>query len=333
MVIAASQVERWVQPDLVTLRTDGESFVDISSDAVAVAAVEGEAGLLFTSGSSTGAWSLGAARLAFDADGSPAPLCVAAAVVGFEGDAPTDEATLVSAIALARIGSSASVTIVGFGEALLSPIGLSPVEIPVVGDAEISFGDFGLDVPILPMTFPFAFSEASLLPRADAVLVFDGAGEVSVGVSAPADLRFRGDTGLSFEGSNPVFPFEFPTVFDSDAVVRLAGAVADLGGQPFPLAPVFDETAVAGIVAECEVLSSAFLPFRFPAYFVPSAATVASAKLAFDGSGDVVVGVNSYATVPVLAFSVIPVSEFPLVFPFVMSNGGTGFPLVLPIIV
>lgn len=333
MVIAASQVERWVQPDLITLSTVGEAFVELASDAAAVAAVEGLAGLVFTSRSSAGARGVARAVVVVDADGVPAPLAVAGASVSVVAEGLTDTGQLCAGIALARIRSSAVLSIVGFGQAALAPIAYFPVSVEQVGVAEISFGDFGLDVPILPMTFPFAFSEASLLPRADARVVVDGVGVVSVGISGPAELAFRGSTDLSFEGSNPVFPFELPMVFDSDAVVRLAGAVADLGGQPFPLSVVFDEVAEVGIYAESEVLSSAFFPLRFPVYFVPSAATVAAARVVVGGDADVVVPVNAYADVSVLAFGVVPASLFPLLLPVTLSNGGTGFPWVLPVLV
>ena len=303
MVIAVADVERWVQPDLVERKTVGEATVFLEGPGDAAVSGFADAVLVPAVEFPVGVETVGSATAVLITPEVFSPLVVASAVAAIESDALTDDYHAAAAIALVPITGLSFDAVALSGEALFELFVRFPQAVEVVGDAVVSFGDFGMDVPIFPMTFPFQFTASELLRWASATVAVDGSGSVdAVAVTGDALVRFAGAAKLNFQGSIPVFPFGFPAVFDNEANVRLGSAVVDLGEQLFPVVVEVTGDAVANPYGASFALHQTIFAFEFPAIFDSSGYARADAVFGLVSDGSAVVVLDADAVVDVSTF-------------------------------
>ena len=316
MVIAVADVERWVQPDLVEKKTTGEAFVYLLMGSSSAAAVVGPAGVVLDARSVDDVAVEGVARVV--------PLAYAQAYMGLIGNAvvtitapvTTNDYQFAAAGADIRVvGRSTVDAVVVNGDVLFGVYDRTSFAVAVEGLAEISFGDFGQDVPIFPMTFPFAFTQTDLLPWGTAYVEFDNAGSIdAVEVSGDATVRITSKTRLNFQGSIPVFPFGFPAVFDSEANVRLGTAPVGVGGVS-PSAVAVDGVAHVPIYGASYAIHQTVFAFQFPAVFDSRGVCLAAAVIDAVSDATAAVAVDADASVSVGAACVVGSSAvFPWIF-------------------
>ena len=261
MVLAVVDVKRWVQPDLIEKKAVGEAFVAFENTGECVVSGRASAAVVLAVKFPVGVVTAGSATAVLVAPDTFAPLVRASAVAAIESDALTNDYHAAAGIALLPITGVSLREVALSGVALFEVFSRFPQAVEVTGDAVVSFGDFGMGVPIFPMTFPFQFTASELLRWASATVVIGGAGSVdAVAVTGSATVRIAGKARLNFQGSIPVFPFGFPAVFDNEANVRLGSAVVTPGPQPFPTAVEVLAEAVANIstalfISVCHVSS------------------------------------------------------------------------------
>lgn len=268
MVIAVADVPRWEQPDLERKSSFGEAYlafvgageVEVGAAAAARVVVSVRP-VTEIPVDDTAEFSLYAGLPVF-------PLLVAEASVPIITVWVTTDYHATAAVCAIQLTGKAVTDIAGEAVALVG-IGVRfPQAVEVFGDAEVSFGDFGMDVPIFPFGFPYQFTDESLIPRGIAAVYIDGVGSVdAVGVSGEARLSFRGSVPLRFQGSVPVFPFGFPAVFDEAAVVRLGAADVVLA-RPFgEVSVVLAGDAEIALFGSGDALNGAVFPWTLSAVF------------------------------------------------------------------
>lgn len=300
MVIAVADVERWVQPDLIEKKAVGEAVVAFVGPGSASVSGSAAAAVVLAVKFPVAVATAGAATAVLVAPDTFAPLVRAPAVVAIESDARTDDYHAASAIALLPITSVSVSQVALSAVALFEVFSRFPQAVEVVGDAEVSFGDFGMDVPIFPMQFPFQFTASELLRWASATVTIGGVGSVdAVAVTGTATVRIAGKAKLNFQGSIPVFPFGFPAVFDNEAFVRLGSAVVAPGEQPFPTAVEVLAEAVANIYTASFALHQTIFAFQFPAIFDSSGYARADAIVELVSDCSAVVVLDADAVVDV----------------------------------
>jgi len=300
MVIAVADVERWVQPDLIEKKAVGEAFIALLGPSSTGVAGLASASLVPSVKFPVQVVTVGSATAVLIAPDTFAPLVRATAVAAIESDALTTDYHAAAAIALLPITGVSLSQVEVAGEALLGLFVRFPQAVEVTGDAEVAFGDFGMDVPIFPMQFPYQFTASELLRWASATVTIGGAGSVdAVAVTGTATVRIAGKAKLNFQGSIPVFPFGFPAVFDNEAAVRLGSAVVAPGEQPFPTAVEVVAEAVANIYTASFALHQTIFAFQFPAIFDSSGYAVAEAVFGLVSDGSTVVVLDADAVVDV----------------------------------
>lgn len=303
MVLAVADVERWVQPDLVSLSTIGEAFFTFAGDGDAVPVLVASAGLVPAGAAATVVSVSATGVLRFFTEIRQRPVVVGSAGVVVESTATTNDYHASNVIAVVPIRATAETVVVLAGRAAFGFVNVAAQRVVVTGDAVVSFGDFGMDVPILPFGFPFQFVDESLIPRGIAEVRVSGVGTVdAVAVAGRAVLQFRGSAHPSFQGSIPVFPFGLPAVFDDAAVVRFGSATVVLGGQPAPLVVSLVGEAVADVYGASSALRGTIFPFAFPGLFDNSNFAVAGCVVDVAGECSAVVVLDADAVVDVSAF-------------------------------
>lgn len=316
MVLAAAEVDRWVQPDLIEKKTVGDALVALLGAGESEVSGFADAAVVLGVGFPAGAELEGFASVAILATDAISPVLSGLAVANIVSDALTDDYHAAAGDALVPVVGLCFVDVVVDGPVLFDVQDFSAFAVEVTGDAEVAFGDFGMDVPIFPMTFPFQFLDRSLLRFGDAPVAVGGVGVVdAVAVDGPATVRMLGKVKLSFQGSIPVFPFGFPAVFDNSASVRLGTALVELGDQLCSTEVAVEANASVPIYGASNALRNTIFSFTFPAIFDNGNYNTGDAYIAVDGVSSAAAAVDCVAEFGMSAFMFVGSSAvFPWTF-------------------
>lgn len=265
MVIAASQVQRWLQPapnitvgDASILLT-GDPDLEIPADADASAAITGPFALAVELAAD--------APLLYDDDLEFLAAVDATAEVVFDNTAAVEDHLGVAAcIALADITATclldtqldANAVFVVFGRVEGAPV--------LSADAEIGFADYGQgSIPIFPFTLPVLFTDNPYgYQTGEAFVTVTGDGfDIQGAGYADAVLRFEGLGEFSQKGNTPIFPFGFPIVFTDAANDKPAIALVPVTAPATAVAEV-DADATAAITATVLQSNPAVFPWTLP---------------------------------------------------------------------
>lgn len=266
MVIAASEVERWVQPDASEGKTFGEATFLIYGQSESAAGVVADADVVLSCLGPASAVGIGNIVIELIGDARLLPRPVANADIEIEAEFTTDDYSATSAVARIAVVGRGPVAVEGVASAVFGAVVRPQIAVAVDAVAEIVVGDFGMDVPIFPMGFPYQFARGSLKPVGEAVVAVDAVALMdAAGGIADAVLRFEGSSRLSRKGSSSVFPFSFPTIFDSDAVLRLGNAVIALERPRCVVVLDVGASAQVNISGTGLAINSAVFPWTFAA--------------------------------------------------------------------
>ena len=265
MVIAASQVQRWLQPAPNIATGDAPVILtgDPAAQAAASAIAEADLSAPF----------LGLVELAADApldyndDFELYPLVDATAEVVFDNTAEVEDQLGVAAcIALADITSTCVLDTQNSGPALFVLFGIVVAAPVLSGNAEISFADYGQgSVPIFPFTLPLQFTDNPYgYQTGEAIVTVTGDGYDIQGAGyADAIVAINTPGEFSQKGNTPIFPFGFPIVFTAAANIQNASATVALEG-PGELLPAVSADAEAAIAATAGQANPAVFPMTLP---------------------------------------------------------------------
>jgi hypothetical protein len=276
-VIDADLVQRWVQdPPAIAV---AEAFFVITADAAVAVSVSGSAELAFAGEFLAAVPQLGDAEVAFNAVLAVLPAVEGDATVDITAPAESADVSLTAGIALAPIEATCDAAAAVDGDSNIVIFDISTFAPALLGSATVSMEDLGQgSPPIFPFQLPTRFTDNPLgIQRADAVIVINGFSD-DVAVSGLADAVVRiVDTGTTFpyyfpirfeglQGSTPIFPFTFPTVFTAAANVNLASATVSFEGDGDTVVSVL-ASAEAAITATGTRFSPATFPLTLPVEF------------------------------------------------------------------
>lgn len=265
MVIAASQVQRWLQPtpNLAT----GEALISLTGDPAAQAAASAPAAAAIT------AVFLGAVQVAADApldyidDIELFPLVDATAEVVFDNTAAVEDHLGVAAcIALADITATCLLDTQISAPGLFTLFGIVDAAPVLSANADVGFADYGQgSVPIFPFKLPLQFTDNPYgYQTGDAQVVITGDGfNIQGGGYADAIVAINTPGEFSQKGNTPIFPFGFPIVFTAAANIQNASATIALLG-PGELLAETAGAAQAAITATVDQANPALFPMTFP---------------------------------------------------------------------
>lgn len=316
MVIAASEVERWVQPDASEGKTFGEATFLIYGQSESAAGVVADADVVLSCLGPASAVGIGNIVIELIGDARLLPRPVANADIEIEAEFTTDDYSATSAVARIAVVGRGPVAVEGVASAVFGAVVRPQIAVAVDAVAEIVVGDFGMDVPIFPMGFPFQFLELSRQPVGDAVVELDNTGTVNaVAGIAEAVVAFDNATPLTLKGTVTMFPFRFPGVFDSTATVRLGDAFVVLQRPRFATAVAVDAVAEVPLTAAGSTLRKSIFPFGFPVVFDSRGYATADAYISIVSDGSAAVVLDADAVVDVsTSMSVDSSAVFPWVF-------------------
>lgn len=261
MVLLRSEVKEWILPAPLTVSGEaGVSFSCIPDVRVAVTGVGSAdiAGVVLAS-----ARGLGVAEVAGTGEVQllPRPMGLASLSLDGTGSTIRDFALRVAG-AEVSVSASAGVSVAALGQAGVLAVLEARALAPQVGSAEVVFEYYGNgDTPIFPFSLPFLFLPEGF-DNGDAAAFVDVEGDgVAVvacdgGAEVPASL---GEVELVVFGTNPVFPFQFPIVFNSLGVIRRAEAELSVSVSGVVVVPVLGDAGV-GVVCSADLLTGSVFP-------------------------------------------------------------------------
>ena len=268
MVIAASQVERWLQPtpnltvaDAILAFAGGTTVTKGAATGTATAAI------LAVPVVSVAA-ALATASIDYADDLELTTLVLASASVVFDNTAAVEDHLGVAAcIALVPITAPGSLVAVEAGPGdftLLTVADLAALVIPA--DAVVDFEDYGQgSIPIFGFTLPVLFTDNPYgYQTGDATVIITGVGyDAQAGGYADAVVPIITPADFSQKGNTPIFPFGWPIVFTAAANFQIGSATVALD-TPADLVVDTDADAPAAITSVFDQFNPALFPWTLP---------------------------------------------------------------------
>lgn len=265
MVIAASQVPRWLQPapnltvgEAIVVFT-GDPDLEIPAYATALADITGPVAVAVEVD--------GTAPLLYDDDLEFLTAVDAAAEVVFDNTAAVeDDLGVAACIALADITATCLLDTQLDGNAPFVVFGTVEGAPVLSADAEIGFADYGQgSIPVFPFTLPVLFTDNPYgFQTAEAFVTVTGDGfDIQGGAFADAIVAVDTPGEFSQKGNTPIFPFAFPIVFTDSANDKAAIAIVSIT-TPCALIADLGAEASVGITATALQANPAVFPWTLP---------------------------------------------------------------------